>query len=475
MQTLADQSRAAARPSGTSAPAVRPPATAASGRYRLTRRFAVVAFVSIFIVSTASAIFLARLMVTENIHHDAQEVMQFVQSFTPQAIAERFFVDRGDPLAEAAMTPLLEKMAALPDIVHVNVYDTTRTVRWSTRPEMIGQMLDGNPELEEALEGELEVESSLIEDRRYLKPEHAYLQGLDTDFVETYVPIWNAANTTVVGVIELYRRPRALFRMTGAVVRGVWASTFLGGVFLFLSLLWMVRRADRIIETQQQQIVENETMIALGEMSAAVAHSIRNPLASIRSSAELARSLDGDGARESIQEVIGQVDRIANWITQLLVYSQPAATRIGAVNVREAIESTIAEFGRDLDRRRVGVMLDLPPDLPSAQGDGPLLAQVLNTLVTNALEAMPDGGTLTVASAWQRDDGCVRVRIVDTGEGISREQMKRLFVPFSTTKKSGLGVGLPLVRRVLARMGATISIQSTPGQGTSVQLLLKAA
>lgn len=452
-----------------------PPALAAipegAGHFSFTRRFAVLAFASIAIISVASAAFLAKILVEETIHHDSIEVMQFVQSFTPLAEAEGFFAGTGDHAAQyEAMSPLLARIAAMPDTVHVNVYDRSRRVLWSTKRDMVGQVLPENPELDEALEGELEVESSLLEARRYLKPEHAFLEGIADNFVETYVPIWSRDRRSVLGVIEIYRRPQPLFAMTQTLIRAVWLSALLGGAFLFASLYWVARRTDRLIRSQQRQIVESETMAAVGEMSAAVAHSIRNPLASIRSSAELAQDMEGDGIRDAMGDVIAQVDRIAAWITQLLVYAQPSSPRFSTVDLASIVAACLADHRRDLERRQVTVTSTLPHPLPPVVGDGALMTQVFVTLLSNALDAMPTGGTLTIAASAPAGDPRIRISLADTGVGIAPAHLQRLFVPFHTTKKTGLGVGLPLVRRVMHRMGGTIDIDSVQGKGTTVKL-----
>lgn len=440
-------------------------------RFSFTRRFALLAFASIAIVSAASAAFLAKILVEQTIHHDSLEVMQFVQSFTPLAEAEGFFAGTGDRAAQGrAMSPLLGRIAAMPDIVHVNVYDRSKRVLWSTKQDMVGKALTENPELDEALDGELEVESSLLEARRYLKPEHAFLEGISDNFVETYVPIWSRDHRSVLGVIEIYRRPQPLFRMTQTLVGAVWLSALLGGMFLFASLYWVARRADRLIRSQQRQIVESETMAAVGEMSAAVAHSIRNPLASIRSSAELAQDLEGEGIHESMGDVIAHVDRIAAWITQLLVYAQPSSPRLAPVDLAVIVAECLADHRRDLERRQVRVGTDLAAALPPVLGDGALMTQVFVTLLSNALDAMPAGGSLRISAHVPPRAQRIHVSISDTGVGIAPEHLQRLFVPFQTTKKTGLGVGLPLVRRVMTRMGGTIDIDSVQGKGTTVTL-----
>jgi len=443
---------------------------AAPARFGFTHRFGLLAFACVFVVGAGSAAFLSRMTAERTIRHDANEVMQFIQSFTPAPLAQEWFAATGERARDAtAIAPFLERVAAMPDVIHVNVYDARRSVRWSTKPEMIGKVLPVNHELDEAFAGELAVESSLLEDRNYLKPEHVYLRGEEDRFVETYVPIWSLQHSEVVGVIEIYRSPTALLEMTRDLIEAVWASAAIGGLFLFAALYWLARRADRLIGAQQRALVESETLATVGEMSTAVAHSIRNPLASIRSSAELARELEGDAMRSAAGDIISQVDRIAAWITQLLVYAQPGAPKVGRVELLPLVREVVQDFSRELAKRSIRVNVDAESPAPGVLGDRALLAQVLNTLLSNAMEAMPDGGDIDI-DLRSAEGGKVQLRVRDSGEGIPPEQLQRIFVPYRSTKKSGLGVGLPLVRRVLSRLGGTVEVESTPGLGTVFHL-----
>jgi two-component system, NtrC family, sensor histidine kinase HydH len=446
-------------------------------KFNLTRRFAILALLSILAVSLVSAGLLSRALAERIIHHDAKVFQSFVDATIPAEVATAYFAesqDRAD--AQRRMGSYLGEVASLPDVVHANVYNQARKVLWSTKQDMVGKVLPVNEELDEAFEGELAVESNILEDRRYLKPEHIYLVDLRSDFVETYVPIWDAGKKKVLGVIEVYRTPRLLFDMTWQLIRGVWLSALLGGLFLFAVLFWVVRRGDRIIREQQKQLVETETMAAVGEMSAAVAHSIRNPLASIRSSAELTHELSDAGgtAKSAMNDIIAEVDRIAVWIKDLLVYGQSNPTQPTRVDLGGAIQTSLATYEREFEKRAIRVQAGALDSAPAVMGDTSLLVQVFNSIFSNAVEAMPKGGQLDVETALSSDRKRVEIVVRDNGEGMTPEQLKRAFVPFHTTKKAGMGIGLPLVRRVVERLGGSVAIESALGAGTTVRLNLPA-
>jgi two-component system, NtrC family, sensor histidine kinase HydH len=443
-------------------------------KFNLTRRFALLALLSIVAVSLVSAALLSSALAERIIHHDAKVFQSFVDATIPGDVAAAYFANSAPGAAPAQrMDAYLGEVRSLPDVVHANVYDPARKVLWSTKQDMVGKVLPINPELDEALEGELEVESNILEDHRYLKPEHIYLVDISRDFVETYVPIWDASRQKVLGVIEVYRTPRALFEMTWQLIRGVWLSALLGGLFLFAVLFWVVRRGDRIIREQQKQLVHTETMVAVGEMSAAVAHSIRNPLASIRSSAELMQDISGT-AKSATNDIIAEVDRIAVWIKDLLVYAQSNPTAPSRVDLGGAIKTSLATYEREFEKRAIRVQAGTLGSAPNVLGDTSLLVQVFNSIFSNAVEAMPKGGELGVETALSADRKRVEVVVRDNGEGMTPEQLKRAFVPFHTTKKAGMGIGLPLVRRVIERLGGSVLLESAPGAGTAVRLSLPA-
>jgi two-component system, NtrC family, sensor histidine kinase HydH len=346
-------------------------------------------------------------------------------------------------------------------------------VLWSTRPEMVGKVLPINSELEEARNGELAVESSILEDNNYLKPEHVYLKTKE-DFVETYVPIWAEDQFRVLGVIEIYRRPTALFALTHDLIRGVWLSALASAVFLFATLYWLARRANRTMHAQHRQLVDAEKLAAVGEISAAIAHSIRNPLATIRSTAELAQEIDPHTMHEPATDIVKQVDRIVFLINQLLTYAQPAGLNLTRVDAMAILREVLESFAPTLTRQHINVQA--PESAPSlVEGDRTVISQVFNSLIANAIEAMPKGGNIAVSVTASSDRSRLSIIIADTGEGIPPEHRRRLFIPFNTTKKSGLGVGLPLVRSALDRMSGSIDIASTLGSGTRVQIQLPAA
>jgi signal transduction histidine kinase len=448
--------------------------------FDLTRWFTLVASICIALVSAVSALVQSRFLKEHLLERDAAVSLAFVQSIAGTEKAAAYFSVPENGVPDRRLEEFFNHIAALPDVMRANVFARDGRVLWSSDAALVGRRFDGNPELERALAGEIAVASGDAHGDGAWKPEHIFFGWGRQQFVELYLPVRETASGPVVGVVELYRLPHALFATIRSGTLLIWASGIAGGALLFAALFWLVRRASRTIQVQQRRIVEAEALAVVGEMSTVVAHGIRNPLASIRSSAELitADLAPGGSARtalESARDITHEVDRLEGWVRGLLTYAQPARGPLEDVPLAEVVRSSLDGFAREFDRRGIVASVELPCTPPTIRGNRALLAEVLNNLVSNAIDAMPSGGTLRVVAEPPDGDHRVRVAIVDSGVGISPERLREVFAPFFTTKGRGIGLGLPLARRILRRCGGDIELESAPGRGTSVKLQLQAA
>jgi signal transduction histidine kinase len=448
--------------------------TATDSQFDLMRRFLLLSLIAICIASVVSAALMSRFLTDRLLRRDAELTGDFVQNAMHAELAKGHSLDR--PEAVERLAGFLRNVAAMPDVARANLYGTDSTLLWSSENRLQGRRFANNPELAEALEGHLAIESGEVQDRPTKKAEHDYLGTSRMRFVELYIPLRSAGGSSVIGVVELYRLPVALTRAIDAGAALTWMISIGIGLFLYAVLFWIVRRADRLIRFQQQRLIESETMSALGEMASAVAHGIRNPLASIRSSAELWQEAPQAAGAEAANDIISEVHRIECWIRELLTYSTPPDYRKEATAPGPVIARSLESFARELKRRKVSVELSLPPGLPQVQANAALLAQALNNLISNALEAMPaGGGTIAIACSSKPGARQVGIEVRDTGSGIAPENLGRVCQPFYTTKANGLGVGLTLVRRIARRFGGDLHIDSVPGGGTAVTLVFPVA
>ena len=269
--------------------------------FNLTRWFAIVGLVSIVTVGVGSALLLSNLLTNSMLQQEGSMSAKFLQSLVSMERSLPEFI-RGEPIRDAKeLKAALRHIAGLPDATRANLYNLDHALIWSTDEQIIGRKFEGNPELEEALNSGILVVNGDIEEDEAMphKAEHVNLDERGNYFVEVYVPVRDATRGKVIGVIELYKSPKALEE----AIRIGRLSIFIGaagaGVFLYLALFGLARRADALIRTQREQLVQSEILAAVGEMSSAVAHGIRNPLAAIRSSAELALDGKPEHARET--------------------------------------------------------------------------------------------------------------------------------------------------------------------------------
>jgi len=222
------------------------------------------------------------------------------------------------------------------------------------------------------------------------------------------------------------------------------------------------------VKQLQEQIELRERLTALGEMSAGIAHELRNPMAVIAGYLNLlAKKQDGAG-QAVIKDVLAEINGMNRIIGDLLTFARPTALNRTKVNMGELIETCVATV---LLAKGAGARITTVLELNDATAsvDEVLMRQALGNLVQNAVEAMPDGGTLTVRS--QRARALVIVT-KDTGVGIPSEHIRKVFLPFFTTKDTGVGMGLALTHKIITAHGGRIEVESREGSGTTFTVTL---
>jgi len=233
-------------------------------------------------------------------------------------------------------------------------------------------------------------------------------------------------------------------------------------------------RVERI-QTRSELLRRSQQLGVAGQMAASVAHEVRNPLAAVRSLVQFAREVELPiGEREAmLDDVLQEVDRIDRTLTNMLQLSQPTSADHGAVPVTELVDA-VTRFVRAYARRRgVNVQLGATTPTLSVVADERELRQVVTNLLLNACQACEGSGNVTTSVTRIDDDiPWVEIAIVDSGQGISAQDLDRVFEPFFTTRPQGTGLGLPFCRDAIERLGGRIAIQSVRGAGTSVYVRL---
>jgi two-component system, NtrC family, sensor histidine kinase HydH len=450
------------------------PGQAAPSQFNFQRWFAVVSLVTIAVISTAAAALLSWFMTQQLLLQEAVLTREFVHSLVRVEQSLQSYL--ADP--EAGLSPQSEEafrhVAEMPNVLRANVYGLHRRVIWSSDLGLIGRDFGPNPELDRALRGDVVVEFASDERHEHGKQEHEG-RGLEDAFVEIYVPVRDVSERRVLGVIEFYKNPRSLLGSIKQLRIYVVIGAGLSGALLFLALFGLAQRAGRLIQTQQRQLVEKETFAAIGEMSSAVAHGIRNPLASIRSSAEIIPLSDAAGVSQAASDIVAESERLEAWVRELLSYTRPLVEAETPVAVHELVRRCAQDFEREAQRRGIALEVECPSDLPAARGDAMLFAQVVRSLLTNAIEATARGGHISLRGRLDADPATVSLSIEDDGAGMTPAELARAGAPFQTTKPRGLGVGLALARRIVERFGGRLTIDSSLGRGTVVRVQLRVA
>ena len=227
-----------------------------------------------------------------------------------------------------------------------------------------------------------------------------------------------------------------------------------------------------------QNLQRAEQMKAVGEIAAGLVHEIKNPLAGIKASIQVLLEQEGCGKEDRIvlSKVVDAIKDIEGLMKNLLNFAKPPKPHLMPVDLNTVLESTLAF---SLPYASVGpngpqgitVVKDFDPNLPSTLADPGQMQQVFLNLFMNALEAMPDGGALTVRTS-PVPGGWLRVEVCDTGKGIDAAARDKLFVPFFTTKHKGTGLGLAVTKRFVEAHGGTISVEDNPSGGTIFRILL---
>ncbi len=226
------------------------------------------------------------------------------------------------------------------------------------------------------------------------------------------------------------------------------------------------------LKQSRNKLIQAERLATAGKMSASFAHEIRNPLSSMRMLSQMLmqKPKTSDEQQKSLQYILEEIERIDNIVKGLMDFARPTKLHIEQQSLAPVLQSVLTLMEANLTHHQIELSLQLTPDLLNFQFDSDKIKQAFMNVVLNAMEAMPQGGTLTISTFQQNENVCIR--IIDTGIGIPDDDMAHLFEPFFTHKTKGTGLGLANVKRIVEEHGGSVEIESAPGEGTTVSLWL---
>jgi len=459
------------------------------GKFRLAKFFAWASFIVIVIFSFPFSVVLSQqaketlltsfqnsaVLVGKNLNH------QVFQSFVLPVISRYGRIKLSDAEQYEMMDQVVRNTIHGFNVDVVNIYDISKgVIAYSTDQKLIGLKVIESEGYKKAMTGE---NSSSIMSTRY------DLWGLGIDLlggerkIRTYVPFrgidpYNFQGY-VGGVFELIQDISSEYRSIVRFQYLIFGLSLLIMALIFLALLLIVHKAEKMIEervrTQREleaQLHQAERLAALGEMVAAVSHEIKNPLGIIHSTAELLGGMPGSNdAQKRLSRVITEEStRLNRIVTEFLDFARPQVPSIEQCDLKEILEKNLVFLGPEMEKRTIEVHHNLDGKSLTLMADRGLLYRAFLNVLINSFQAIHDGGRIDVTV--REMPGIYSVEIQDSGSGISSENLNKIFNPFFTTKEKGSGLGLAIVRKIIEAHNGSVTIESSQGEGTKVQISL---
>ena len=216
----------------------------------------------------------------------------------------------------------------------------------------------------------------------------------------------------------------------------------------------------------RRRMEQMERMALLGELSAGIAHEIRNPLAGIKAATQVLEDQfpPGDLQAELMRRVIREVDKANALLKEFFKFARPARPEPALCRLADMVDHVRLLLEAQFKKKEIDLRVDCPEDLPAIFADDQQVEQVLINLFLNAMDVLDGNGVISVNA--RRDGAMVRMTVADNGPGISAETQAKIFNPFFTTKSSGVGLGLSICSRLVSENGGTIEVESETGRGT---------
>jgi len=362
----------------------------------------------------------------------------------------------------------------------VTLYDENNIIAYSFDASRIGQENAGGVHYEKAMKKE--ATSRLIQQGSFLELLFWFPQKTK---IITFAPLRADKLITpelaghVLGVVEIVRDVsddyKQVVKLQGLTV----GSCFIVMGILFFVLLFVVRHGEKIIERRaeerlklEEKLSQAEHLSAIGEMTAGISHEIRNPLGIIKSSAQLLKKkMERLDAKSSIPDIIVEESgRLDNIITDFLDFAKPKMADFHPCKIDDIIEKNIAYLTPQIEDNNFKIIKEISEHLPDVLADSAMLYQAFLNILINAFQSLKNNGCITIRI--KHDSGSIVINFIDNGDGIPEEILKKIWTPFFTTKDTGTGLGLGIVKNMIEAHNGTISITNIEPKGANVEIIL---
>jgi len=362
----------------------------------------------------------------------------------------------------------------------VNIYGTDNIIGYSFDEEQIGKENAGGVHYEKAMKNQ--ATSKLIQKGNFLE---LLLWFPKETKIITFAPLIQEVafsqteKRMVIGVIEVIRDIsddyQKVFKLQGLIV----ISCFIVMGILFLILRFVVKNGEKIIEKRaeerlklEEKLIQAEHLSAIGGMTAGISHEIRNPLGIIKSSAQLLKKkMDKLDPGSKIPDIIVEEStRLNHIITDFLDFAKPRIPDLRPCIIHEVIEKNLTFLATQINTAKINIKKNYQENIPLVQADTAMLYQSFLNILLNSFDALEENGAITI-STWS-DQAMVHICFTDNGYGISQDMLKKIWTPFFTTKDTGTGLGLGIVKNIIEAHKGSIQLSNAEPLGTKVEIAL---
>jgi two-component system sensor histidine kinase HydH len=362
----------------------------------------------------------------------------------------------------------------------VTIYDEKNIISYSYDSAKIGDKNAGGIHYDKAMKKE--ATSRVIQQGSFLELLFWYPQGTK---IVTFSPLkaekQASPNLTgpVLGVVEIVQDVsddyKQVFKLQGLII----GSCFIVMGILFIVLLFVVKHGEKIIEQRsedrrklEEKLRQAEHLSAIGEMTAGISHEIRNPLGIIKSSAQLLKKKMEKLDTESIipDIIVEESTRLDNIITDFLDFAKPKTPDLHSCQVEDILEKNISYLNYQIKENNFTIIRDISKHLPEILADSSMLYQAFLNILINAFQSLIKNGSIIIRIKY--NSGSIIINFIDSGEGVPEEILKRIWTPFFTTKDTGTGLGLGIVKNMIEAHNGTIMITNGKTKGANVEITL---